>query len=500
MATELGQAYVQIIPSAKGIGSSLSSELGDAGTTAGQSFGGKFGAAFSKLGTVGKVAAVGAGVAAGAGVAGKAIWDLSTKAAESADRIDKMSQKIGLSRKAYQEWDYVLSQNGMNIDSMKGGIKTLTGQISKAQSGAGASAEAFARLGISTEQLNTMSREDIFKAAITGLQGVSSETEKAALANQLFGRSGSEMAPLLNQSADSTQNLIDKANDLGLVMGDDAVDAGVELTDTIDTAKRSFSAITTQLGVAVMPIVQKVLDFIIKHMPQIKAVTGTTFKAIGIALKTTFTILKTFYTVGRTVFTGIKNAVQTSVGAVTSRITSMRDRIRSAFASVKSAGDALKLGLRVAFLGMTAPIRNTVRIISGILTKLKNLLNAKFKLNLKLPRVTLKGGKAPWGIGGKGTLPKFNVTWAARGYDEALMANSPTLLGIGDGNGNELVTGERHLRQLIREESGINASSFNRGVSSGVVQIVLDGDIIGQSVIDFVDRQTRIYGASPLTV
>lgn len=477
MATELGQAYVQIIPSAKGIGSSLSSELGDAGANAGQSFGGKFGQAFSKMGTVGKVAAVGAGVAAGAAVAGKAVWDLSTKAAESADRIDKMSQKIGLSRKAYQEWDYVLSQNGMNIDSMKGGIKTLTGQISKAQTGAGASAEAFARLGISTEQLNTMSREDIFKAAITGLQGVSSETEKAALANQLFGRSGSEMAPLLNQSAESTQNLIDKANDLGLVMGDDAVDAGVELTDTIDTAKRSFSAITTQLGVAVMPIVQKVLDFIIKHMPQIRAVTSVTFKVIGTALKVVGTLLRAFYSVGYRSITGIVNA----------------------FRRAKSAGDVFKAGLRAVFLGITAPARSALNVIKTVITKLKNLLNAKFKLNLKLPHISLKGGKAPWGIGGKGTLPKFNVTWAARGYNEALMANSPTLLGIGDGNGNELVTGERHLRQLIREESGISALS-TRGVSSGVVQIVLDGDVIGQSVIDFVDRQTRIYGASPLTV
>lgn len=477
MATELGQAYIQIIPSAKGIGSSLSSELGDAGATAGQSFGGKFGQAFSKMGTVGKVAAVGAGVAAGAAVAGKAVWDLSTKAAESADRIDKMSQKIGLSRKAYQEWDYVLSQNGMNIDSMKGGIKTLTGQISKAQSGAGASAEAFARLGISTEQLNTMSREDIFKAAITGLQGVSSETEKAALANQLFGRSGSEMAPLLNQSAESTQNLIDKANDLGLVMGDDAVDAGVELTDTIDTAKRSFSAITTQLGVAVMPIVQKVLDFIIKHMPQIRAVTSVTFKVIGTALRVVGTLLRAFYSVGYRSIIGIVNA----------------------FRRAKTAGDVFKAGLRAVFLGITAPARSALNVIKTVITKLKNLLNAKFKLNLKLPHISLKGGKAPWGIGGKGTLPKFSVTWAKRGYSEALMANSPTLLGIGDGNGNELVTGERHLRQLIREESGISA--FNtRGVSSGVVQIVLDGDVIGQSVIDFVDRQTRIYGASPLTV
>ena len=51
------------------------------------------------------------------------------KTAEAGDRVDKMSQKIGLSRQKYQEWDYILSQSGSDIDKMQVGMKTLSQQM-----------------------------------------------------------------------------------------------------------------------------------------------------------------------------------------------------------------------------------------------------------------------------------------------------------------------------------------------------------------------------------
>ena len=45
------------------------------------------------------------------------------------DEIDKMSAKIGISKKGFQEWRYVLGQNGMEIDKMQVGMKTLVNEI-----------------------------------------------------------------------------------------------------------------------------------------------------------------------------------------------------------------------------------------------------------------------------------------------------------------------------------------------------------------------------------
>ena len=92
-----------------------------------------------------------------------------------------------MSAEAYQEWDYVLGQAGVDITSMTTGLKTMTNQIDDAKNGSVKAQERFAKLGISLNDLNTMSREDIFSAVVSVMQGMADTTERAALANDLFG-------------------------------------------------------------------------------------------------------------------------------------------------------------------------------------------------------------------------------------------------------------------------------------------------------------------------
>lgn len=52
----------------------------------------------------------GAAITAGAVAGGTALFGVTKNAADTGDRIDKLSQKIGMSRKGFQQWDYILSQ------------------------------------------------------------------------------------------------------------------------------------------------------------------------------------------------------------------------------------------------------------------------------------------------------------------------------------------------------------------------------------------------------
>lgn len=224
---------------------------------------------------------VGLAVAGMATVAGGAIYGMSKKAAETTDRIDKMSQKLGFSRKGFQEWEYILSQNGATIDSMKGGMKTLTNQIDELGKGGRVATEAFGELGLSYKDMQGLTQEQIFDKTLIALQGVEDKTKRAAIANDLLGRSGQELAPLLNSQAGSIEELKNKANEMGMVLSDDAVDAGVKLTDTLDTMKRTIDAVFTKIGVALMPMIQSFSEWVITNMPQIQAVFGTAFTIIG---------------------------------------------------------------------------------------------------------------------------------------------------------------------------------------------------------------------------
>jgi len=219
----------------------------------------------------------GAAIVAAGAAAVTGIVALATDSASAADEIDKMSQKIGISRQAYQELDYILSQNGMDVNQLQTSMKTLVNQMSDAQSGTESAKSAFAALGVAVTNSDgsLRSQEDVFYDTISALQSMENETERAAIANGLFGKSASELAPLFNSGAGSMEELRQAANDLGLVLGDDVIDAGVELTDSIDTMKRSFEALKNNLGGALMPILNQFVQLIIDNMPLIQSMFDT---------------------------------------------------------------------------------------------------------------------------------------------------------------------------------------------------------------------------------
>lgn len=224
---------------------------------------------------VGTAAKWGAGIVAAAGAGATALYGMATKSAEATDRIDKMSQKVGLSRQAFQEMDFACSQSGMSVESLQGGMKTLTAQIDKG-------ADGFSKLGVSLKNADgsLRSQEDVMFDTMSALQGMENQTEKARLASELFGKSGTELMPMLNGAAGSIDEMRKKAHELGLVMGDDAIDSGVAFTDMVDQIKRSFGAVTTQVGVEVMPILMELGQFILDNMPTIQEVVSTTFTVI----------------------------------------------------------------------------------------------------------------------------------------------------------------------------------------------------------------------------
>lgn len=231
---------------------------------------------------VGTAAKWGAAIAGAAVAGGTALFGMAMKSAEVTDRIDKLSNKIGISKQGFQEWDYILGQNGMDVEKLQVGVKTLVGQMDAAAGGSKTATEAFDKLGLSWNDGNgkLKNQETMMNEAIMALANMENGTEKARLATQLFGKAGVEMMPMLNGGAQGIEDLKNRAHELGLVLGDDAVNAGVVLGDTIDDVKASFSMITTQIGVKVMPLIQSFADFILSKMPIIQAVLGGFFKGI----------------------------------------------------------------------------------------------------------------------------------------------------------------------------------------------------------------------------
>lgn len=175
---------------------------------------------------------------------------LADNAAAAGDKIDKQSQALGMSRKAYQEWDYILSQNGSTIDNLGVSMKTLSSAI---VDGSKTGIAAFDKLGLSIDDLRTQDMQTQFENVVKAFQKMPEGAEKAALAVDLFGRNGMELLPLLNNTSASIDELRKKAEELGIVMDDDAVNAAVNYTDAMDTLNRTFEAAKNAIGAELLP-------------------------------------------------------------------------------------------------------------------------------------------------------------------------------------------------------------------------------------------------------
>jgi len=236
-----------------------------------------------------------AGVAAVAEISSK-LYELTAKTAEYGDHLDKMSQKLGLSTEAYQKWDYVIGLAGGDIDSMSAGFKTMTGTLADAQNGTESAIEKFTALGLSMEDINNLDSEAMFEKVIFSLQNMDDQTQKAAAANDLFGKSGQNLLPLLNQTNDETQELIDSTSELGLIMSEDSIAASATFMDTQDTIKSALEATGRSLGEMLLPYFQRFLDWVMDHLPEIQNIMTSAFEFIVGAIELVSPVIETVLT------------------------------------------------------------------------------------------------------------------------------------------------------------------------------------------------------------
>ena len=118
----------------------------------------------------------------------------------------------------------------------------------------------FHRLGLSIGDLKDKSREEIFAETVKALQNVSDETERAALANDMFGKSGQDLLPLLNQSSEETQALLEQAEKYGMVMSDEAVAASAAFEDSLTKLKGAVKGTKNSLTGELLPGMTSVID------------------------------------------------------------------------------------------------------------------------------------------------------------------------------------------------------------------------------------------------
>lgn len=235
------------------------------------------------------VAAV-AGLAAAAVGATAAIGGIVLKAADTAGELVDLSEKTGITTTRLQELGYAGDQLGVGAETITGSMARLvrsmsdardeTSDYAEAQAKAAAEgkafdgdlgdrAKAFDTLGVAITDANgeLRSNEDVFADVLAALGGVANETERDALAMELFGKSAQELNPLIKAGAGELARLSDEAHQVGAVMSEENVASLEEFGDELASLKAGFQGVLGELAAAVLPAFRELANWIQTNLP-----------------------------------------------------------------------------------------------------------------------------------------------------------------------------------------------------------------------------------------
>ncbi len=169
------------------------------------------------------------------------------------DSLSKMSDRTGISVEALSELTHAAKLSGTDTETFENGIRKMQKTLVDAATGSKESQEAIQRLGLSIDQLMALSPDEQFSAIAEALARVKDPTQRAAMAMEIFGKSGTKLLPMIAGGAKGIEDLRKRARDLGYTMSGEDAAAAVVLLDLFTDLWGQVKVLAFQVGAALAP-------------------------------------------------------------------------------------------------------------------------------------------------------------------------------------------------------------------------------------------------------
>lgn len=185
--------------------------------------------------------------------------DLMTAGPAFADEIMTMSKQTGIATDELQELSYMSGLVDVDLSTVASSMKKLTKSMDSARGGTGSAADAFKTLGVSVVDVNGNLRdnEEVFYDAIDALGKMENETERDALAMKLFGKSATDLNPMIEAGSEALKGFAEEAHEMGYVLDQDALEALGRVQDEFDRFGKQMESVKNQIASGVAPAIER---------------------------------------------------------------------------------------------------------------------------------------------------------------------------------------------------------------------------------------------------
>ena len=194
-----------------------------------------------------------------------ALVDYAKQAIETGDRMAKMSQSAGVSVEAISSLAYAAKLSNVELEGLAKGLGILSRNMLEAQGGTGEAKDAIKALNLSiTDSSGTLLSSDKMLAQVADkFAGMQDGAGKTALAMKLFGRSGAELIPLLNQGSAGLAELRAEAEKMGLVLSEDTAQQMERVNDNFIRLKAASQGAAMVIMAGVAPTLENLTNILI---------------------------------------------------------------------------------------------------------------------------------------------------------------------------------------------------------------------------------------------
>ncbi|HXF67672.1 MAG TPA: phage tail tape measure protein [Burkholderiales bacterium] len=203
---------------------------------------------------------------------------LAKSAINDMDALNKMSQRVGVSVEALSSLRYAAQLADVNTEALGVGLRKLSVHMLDAQAGTGEAHEAFRALGVEVKNADGSLRgaHDVLRDVANRFAAMQDGATKTAFAVRLFGKSGSDLIPLLNQGAAGLDLAAKEAERFGLIVTAEAAKAAEEFNDNLTRLGRAASA----LGISLASPLLETLVSITNQLRDAATAAGGFWKAL----------------------------------------------------------------------------------------------------------------------------------------------------------------------------------------------------------------------------
>lgn len=407
-----------------------------------------------------------------AGGLGLAMIGNAYASAQAADELNTLSRNLGVSVEELQKMQYASDLIDVSMDQMTGSMEKLTKQM-------GSNSKVFEELGINIYNADGSLRDatDVWYESLEALSQVENGTERDRLAMELFGKSAMDLSGIIDDGGAGLKAYGDEAEDMGLILSKDDVDAANKFNDAIDklkaTAGASFLEMGATLAEELTPALEKIVEIASQIFTWFASLDGSTqafiLTVLGLVaaispiagIISTITGMAAALNVAMLPMIGTIGAIVVGIAAVVAAGVALYKN----WDTIKKKAGELWNNIKTTFENIKKSISEKIEAAKEAVKKaidaIKGFFNFNWKLpKLKMPHFSVSGSANPLDWFSQG-VPKISVSWYAKAMRDGMILNSPTIFGMQNGRllgggeaGSEVVVGTNSLMNMIRQASG----------------------------------------------